>query len=187
MTRARALLVALIRNYGAVGYRLTRLEIQKLLYFLQEAGEPLGLKFVKHRYGPYAEAVNHMMVRIDGHFIRGYGDRTGDAGIYPLPQAVQQAIAHIADDLDAARNLVRVSRLIAGFETPYGMELLASVHWVCSENPDAARDADLAIQKVHVWSQRKRLRFRDDHIRKAWQRLRAEGWIGTPESIAKRA
>lgn len=61
MTRARALVVSLIDSYRIPGYRLTLLEIQKLAYFLQVAGEPLRLQYVKHKYGPYAENLHHAL------------------------------------------------------------------------------------------------------------------------------
>jgi O-acetyl-ADP-ribose deacetylase (regulator of RNase III) len=85
MTRGRALLIKLLDLYGKQGYRHSLLEVQKLAYFLQEAGEPLRLAFVKHHYGPYAEKLNHVLQRMEGHFIRGYGDRSGGAQIYLLP------------------------------------------------------------------------------------------------------
>src|SRR5262249_44576987 len=69
MTRGRALLIKLIEQYCKPGYRLSLLEIQKLAYFLQEAGEPLKLQFVKDKFGPYAENLNFVLQNIEGHFI----------------------------------------------------------------------------------------------------------------------
>src|SRR6266700_7336411 len=43
LTVARALFIRLMDQYAAQSYRLTLLEIQKLAYFLQEAGQPLKL------------------------------------------------------------------------------------------------------------------------------------------------
>src|SRR5699024_12308001 len=65
MTEARALLLASLNNYMAPGYRLTLLEIQKIAYFLQEAGEPLKLDFEKNKYGPYAENLNFVLQRLE--------------------------------------------------------------------------------------------------------------------------
>ncbi|MBD2695159.1 hypothetical protein [Anabaena catenula] len=42
-----ALFIRLLELYGIPGYELTKLEIQKLAYFLQVAGEPLHLEYVK--------------------------------------------------------------------------------------------------------------------------------------------
>ena len=182
MTRARALFIHLLELYGIPGYELTKLEIQKLAYFLQEAGEPLKLPYVKHRYGPYANNLNHVLKQIEGHYIRGYGDGTSkaeSAEIYVLPEGRKAAQAFLETEAEAQERLERVSNLIFGFETPYGMELLATVHWVAQENLEAAKDADVAIALVHEWSDRKRKLFKPEHIRKAWQRLHEQGWLST--------
>jgi O-acetyl-ADP-ribose deacetylase (regulator of RNase III) len=54
MTAARALLLKLMEQYLGLAYRLTLLEVQKLAYFLQEAGEPLRLGYEPGHYGPFA-------------------------------------------------------------------------------------------------------------------------------------
>ena len=177
MTRVRVLLLRLLESYRIPGYRLSLLEIQKLAYFLQMAGEPLRLNFIKHRFGPYAEALNHVLERLEGHYIRGHGDRSRDAGIYLLPGASEEAKTTLAGDVAAAERLRRVTELIEGFETPYGMELLATVHWVAREAPQVAEDVAMATRLVHEWSGRKRQAFREQHIEKAWRRLLAKGWL----------
>jgi O-acetyl-ADP-ribose deacetylase (regulator of RNase III) len=178
MTRARALVVSLFDRYGIPGYHLGRLEAQKLAYLLQEAGE-LGLKleFKKHHYGPYADKLNHALQRIDGHYIKGYGDRTQHSQIYVLLQGRQEAEAFLAEHLEAHQRLDKVGQLIEGFETPYGMEMLATVHWVAKENPQAAIDVDVAIAEVHGWSDRKCNLFKPSHLKKAWQRLKEQEWL----------
>lgn len=177
MTRTRALFVKLIERYCLPGYRLTLLEVQKLAYFLQEAGESLRLNFVKHKYGPYAENLNFVLQRIEGHFIRGYGDRSQGAQIDLLPQAATKAESLLANDPEAAARLERVGQLIEGFETPYGMELLATVHWVARHELKAADDDQSVVAAVEAWSPRKRDRFRPEHICKAAKRLRDERWL----------
>lgn len=72
--------------------------------------------------------------------------------------------------------LERVADLVDGFETPYGMELLASVHWAAiHENEDS--DAESAVSAMTRWNERKRRLFKPAHIRLAWERLQAEGWV----------
>jgi len=73
--------------------------------------------------------------------------------------------------------LARVSRLIEGFETPYGLELLASVHWLAVHASPPAEDKDGAVAGIAAWNERKQQMFRADHIRLAWDRLAAEQWI----------
>ena len=180
MTLARALLLKLLDLYWMADHRITKLEIQKLAYFLQIAGEPLRLQYVKHRYGPYAENLNHVLQRLEGHYIRGYGDRSNSSEIYLMPGATAIADVALADSQYARGRLDRVSRLIEGFETPHGMELLATVHWVAHEDMLAAVDPEQAILCVHAWSVRKRENFKPEHIRKAWDRLHDQGWLPAP-------
>ncbi len=178
MTSARALFVKLMEQYNGMSYRLTLLEIQKLAYFLQESGEPLRLKYEHAPFGPYAANLNKVLERIEGHFIRGYGDsQKPDVEIKLLPGAVSEAEIFLAGKSESQKRLCRVSELIEGFETPYGMELLSTVHWVAMYNIPRAADADSAITSVHEWSKRKREMFKANHIEIAWQRLSELGWV----------
>ncbi|MEP6935247.1 MAG: Appr-1-p processing protein, partial [Nitrospirota bacterium] len=70
----------------------------------------------------------------------------------------------------------RVSNLIQGFETPYGMELLSSVHWVCTHSKSKATTPETAIELVQEWNERKLKMFRPEHIRVAYQRLHEHAW-----------
>jgi hypothetical protein len=172
LTLARALLICLMQRYGTMGYRLTLLEIQKLAYFLQEAGEPLRLSYAAHIYGPYARNLNKVLGRLEGHFIRGYGDsQKPDVEIELLAGAAEEAEQFISQHEEAEHRLRRISEVIEGFETPYGMELLASVHWVAVRAAPGDGDAEGAVQAVHSWNDRKREMFRPEHIRVAWTRL----------------
>jgi hypothetical protein len=60
----------------------------------------------------------------------------------------KEAEAFLATHQDSQERLERVSNLITGFETPYGMEMLATVHWVATEDPQAAVDYERAIERV---------------------------------------
>lgn len=177
MTRPRALCIQLMDRYGMPGYRLSRVEIQKLAYFLQVVGEPLKLAYEKHHQGPYAHALNYLLQHIEGHFIRGYGDGTQASEIYVLDEGRQLAQMVLAEDEEAQRRLAQVSDLIEGFETPYGMEMLATIHWVATQDGRAAIDPEVAIALVHAWSDRKRQLFKPNHLRKAWQRLKEQDWF----------
>ena len=178
MTPARALFIKLMNQYGALNYRRTLLEIQKLGYFLQESGEPLRLRFEAGLYGPYAVNLNKVLELMEGHFIRGYGDsQKPDAEIELLPGAVEAADDFLVDYPESVSRLSGVSELIQGFETPYGMELLSTVHWVCTHGEPKATTPDTAVEAVHGWNERKRDMFRQDHIHVAYNRLKELSWI----------
>lgn len=177
MTAARALFIKLMEQYNHNAYRLTLLEIQKLAYFLQESGQNLRLNYVKLTYGPYAHNLNKVLEILEGHFIRGYGDnQKPDVEIKLLEGAIHSADKFLADHKETSDRLSKVVALVEGFETPYGVELLSSVHWVAVHDGDA-KNEDEAIQRIHQWNERKDQLFRAQHIRVAWQRLVSEGWI----------
>lgn len=179
LTRARAMLIRLVGIYGIPGYELTLLEIQKLAYFLQAAGEPMKLQYVKEKFGPFANNLNHVLQKLEGHFISGYGDDAAvGKQIQTMPRATEVADEFLRSQPDALERLQQVSKLIEGFETPYGMELLATVHWVATqEDPLAIENCDRAIAGVQAWSQRKSSLFTAKHVQKAWQRLHDQSWL----------
>lgn len=178
MTPARALFVKLLEQYAVLEYTCTLLEVQKLAYFLQEAGEPLRLRYEAAHYGPYARNLNKVLERIEGHFIRGYGDsQSPNANIQLLRGAVEEADRFLADRPESMQRLERISRLIEGFETPYGMELLASVHWLARHAEKPVQDPAEAVAAIQAWNPRKRRLFKPQHIEVAWQRLAETGWI----------
>lgn len=178
MTLARALFVRLLEIYEIPGYRLTKIEIQKLAYFLQEAQEPLKLRYKKHHFGPYADNLNHVLQALDGHFIRGYGDRSQKSQMYVLPEGRKAAHSYLEQHPEANERLQKVSNLIAGFETPYGLEMLSSIHWVATrEDTQAAEDCEKAIALVQNWNNRKHKLFKATHLKKAWQRLKEQDWF----------
>ena len=178
MTVARALFIRLMHRYTELAYRLTLLEIQKLAYFLQEAGEPLRLNYQAHVYGPYAHNLNKVLEILEGHFIQGYGDtQKPDVEIQLLPGAIEKANEFLENHKEGQVRLTRVAELIDGFETPYGMELLSSVHWIARHGADPIRNADEAIETIHRWNERKQRMFRAQHIDIAWKRLEENDWL----------
>jgi len=178
MTAGRALLVKLMDQYAVLAYRLTLLEVHKLAYFLQEAGESLRLRYEKGHYGPYASNLNKALERIEGHFIRGYGDsQRPDVEIGLLRGATAEADAFLVLHDESRARLRRVAALIEGFETPYGMELLSSVHWVTKHGGDTVQVADDAVREVQAWNDRKRRMFVPSHIQVAWDQLVETAWL----------
>lgn len=183
MTKGRAAVVCLMNRYSIPTFlnRLSMLEVQKLAYFMQVAGEDLKLRFEKAPYGPYADNLRIVLNRIDGHFIEGFGDgdtaNRPDTEIKVLADAVVEAEKSLAEDSGTQERFKRVATLIEGFETPFGMELLSTVHWASKECSSATRDRGAITAAVHGWNDRKRQMFSEQHINIALDRLVAEGWL----------
>lgn len=167
MTDKVAALLQVFRSYRIPGYKLTRIEAQKLAYFLQVAGVDLKLDFQPYTYGPYADKLNHWLLNLEGHYIRGYGDRARDSAMTVLPEIVDQLEAKLAEHEPMRAGVERVTDLIRGFESPYGLELLATVHWVIAKGGVAADDEVAIIAAVKGWNARKARVFQGDHVRVA--------------------
>ena len=179
LPRAKAAALGLMDSYlaGLMDVWVSLLEIHKLTYLLQEAGEStLELQFQPGPYGPYATNLRHVLNNLEGHYLLGYGEGGDDPRkpIELVEGAAQEARAVLEAHPETLRRFHEVTRLIQGFESAYGMELLATVHWVADR--DRAATLDQAVEKVHAWSPRKRM-FTPYQIRSAWDRLHQLGWL----------
>ncbi len=183
MTAGRAAVVGLMDSYlaGLLDPFVSLLEVHKLLYFMQEAGEPLRLRFAKGPYGPYAENLRHVLSAIEGYYVSGYG-AGGDAPDKPLelvPGAVADAQAALAELPETRARFGRVVGLVQGFESPFGLELLATVHWVATR--EGASQAEALAARTYAWADRKK-QFSPRQLALATTVLREQGWL--PETAA---
>lgn len=182
MTIGRAAVIGLIDRYVSTGfdYRLSLLEVQKLVYFLTAVGEPLNkVIFQKHHFGPYADVLRHVLDKMEGHFISGYADGLNkpETPIELKKDAAQEAMAYLDTHKETKERFDRVAKLIEGFESQKGMELLSTVHWVLTQESDGNDvTSESLVKKVHNWSRRKS-QMKPAHIIAAWNRLKEQNWL----------
>ena len=178
MTPGRAALVVLMHRYlaGLMDPFVTLIEVQKLMYFMQVAGEPLQLNYLKHHYGPYADNLRHVLTKIEGHLVSGYhdGGDAPDKQLELVPGAVKDAETFLAEDGDTRTRFDRVGSLVEGFETPFGLELLATVHWVATQ--EHAANTEEVVARVYAWNEPKK-RFSPRQIDIAYVTLQSKGWL----------
>ncbi|MCW5588448.1 MAG: macro domain-containing protein [Legionellales bacterium] len=180
MTSGRAVLITLIQKYlnGLMDPIITLLEVHKLMYFMQEAGEPLQLRFNKAHYGPYAENLRHVLNVMEGYYITGYHDG-GDQPNKKLNLvfgALKKAQTYLEKNnhLATQSRLQKVLALVEGFETPTGLELLSTVHWIArNEHKTSLNDI---IKAVYSWNPKKQ-QFTPRQIEIALTVLNQQSWI----------
>jgi O-acetyl-ADP-ribose deacetylase (regulator of RNase III) len=141
LTPARALVAELVRQYEVLGMECTLLEVQKLAWFLERALErfssdnPLDLRFKAHRYGPYADRLRHLLEGLDGSYLH-CDKRLSDAEPLDTIWFDDSRKDYLAAYLKSSEfkpyraALDFAIQLIDGFESPHGMELLATVDWL---------------------------------------------------------
>ncbi len=198
ITAGRALLLALMDQYAIVraatdplsGTGVSHLEVQKLLYFATTVAPNPRMKFVQGKYGPYSDSARHMLQEIEGSYTTGYGD--GDDRVLALRpiEVTSQGRQQLMDYLDrsdsnaVSATVDRVLAIVAGFEGAYGLELLATTHWV-ARHEGAVSEAQ-ATTAVRNWSERKGRMFTQAHVANALRHLSETGALGTdvpPTSI----
>jgi O-acetyl-ADP-ribose deacetylase (regulator of RNase III) len=175
LTPVRAMLLQLLYRYRALGEFTSEFAAEKLGYFLERFGDKqLKLDFQKGVYGPYSGKVRHILYAINGYYLKGYEQK--DAKPFePLELLVEKSSEvkeFLEDNLTAEEKerLDTVSSFIEGFESPYGLELLATVDFLVNENHSLNAEAIKAgLQK---WSQRKLGLFKEQHIQLALDQLK---------------
>ncbi|MHB8089805.1 MAG: type II toxin-antitoxin system antitoxin DNA ADP-ribosyl glycohydrolase DarG [Anaerolineaceae bacterium] len=178
MTPGRAALIELMNRYlsGLLDPSVSLLEIHKLMYLMQEAGEPLRLNYQKGIYGPYAENLRHVLNAIEGHLVSGYADGGDEPNkqIQLVPGAVNEAITFLQQHPDTQARSEKVANLVEGFESPYGLELLSTVYWVMKN--EKANSIDEIINHTYAWGDRKQ-QFTTRQITLAANVVARKGWV----------
>ncbi len=162
LTPARALIAELVRRYWVLGMECSLLEIQKLAWFLERAIErfspgdnPLNLQFVAHKYGPYANRLDHLLNNLDGSYLH-CDKRISDADpldvIWFDDERRDFLQAYLKSEAKPyAEALAHTAALIDGFESPFGMELLATVDWLIAKE-NIAPTVPAVREGLRTWS-----------------------------------
>lgn len=201
LTPARAMILEMIRRYGVLGFECSMLEVQKLAWFLQRGlamarlDNPLRLHFEAGKYGPYADTLRHLLDGLDGSYLhspRRIADATRDVVITfkdersdELDQYLGQSkLRKYHEALEWAEHVVR------GFESPFGMELLATIDWLVTVASVPPR-VDSLIEAINKWpfgseaAKRKAALFDERVIRIALERLlESHSFRGKQQSLA---
>ena len=179
LTPARALVAELVRRYEILGIDCSLLEIQKLAWFLERhikrlsPDNPLNLSFVASKYGPYANRLTHLLDKLDGSYLH-CDKRLSDARPSDVIWFNDAQRDRVGVYLKSAETkpylgaLEATANIIDGFESPLGMELLATVDWLyqeesCEPTVDAVR-AGLANWTGGKQAAQRKLRLFDDRL-----------------------
>jgi hypothetical protein len=141
LTPARALVAEAVRRYWVLGIECTLLEAQKLAWFLERSvkrlglRDPLDLRFAADRYGPYAHRLTHLLNGLDGSYLH-CDKRLADAGPFDtiwFEDSRREKLGLYLKGEEAREYLPAMEAtdaLIDGFQSPLGMEALATVDWL---------------------------------------------------------
>ena len=187
LTPARALVAELIRRYCISGMDCSLLEIQKLIWLLNRIIDKQGiknefnLKFQAHYYSPYASNLNHLLNALDGSYLKS--DKPipdcksfNDVIWFNDNEKITVSTYLNSEGKPYLSALNETTRLINGFESPFGMELLATVDWIilqsqCKPTLSIVKEQIANWPAGKKWAQRKLRLFDDKYINYAIERL----------------
>lgn len=180
LTPTRAIILHSLYRYQQKGYVITLLEIQKLVYFLQRLGVHFGnLHFERGNYGPYAQSLQHAINDLDGYYLDGmkYGDARPHDPITLRTEHFPAILTYIEQHFSAIEKkaLSTIDHLIDGFETPLGLEMLATLDFIIQEQPALRQDSEALVREVHAWNQRKANLMKPQYLAVSLQRLEEMG------------
>ncbi len=178
MSAGKAALIVLMQRYlnGLLDPFISLLEVHKLMYFMQAAGQPLRLRYKKAPYGPFAENLGQVLKVVEGHLITGYADGgdNPEKQLQLVPGAAEDAETFLQSEAEALLRFDRVCELVDGFESSYGLELLATVHWVIDQ--EGATTLDEVVARTYAWNERKKT-FTARQLNIACNALIEGGWV----------
>lgn len=173
LTPARAMLLYLLYAYEGAGEQASLFVANKLAYFLQRSGEPLRLHFEAHHYGPYTAQLNHVLLYLNGSYLKGL-EQNNTKPFEPVQlnyERMEEVKSYAETQLSAEQleRLHSVLQLIHGFESSYALELLASVDYLMHhQNRHSLPQLHEGLQS---WSTRKARMFGERDVKLAEERL----------------
>jgi len=170
LTPARAMLLSALNSYKILGYSINLLVAQKLAYFIQRLGEPLNLEYEKGYYGPYSHQLQHLLKHLNGYYMHFKHEKTTPGTNIKLDH-LEEVEEYKNNKLtkEQKERLNRVNNLIEGFESPYGLELLATVDYIHKQL--GITDTDQITEEISNWTNRKKDLMKPYHIEVANERL----------------
>lgn len=162
LTPARALISEIVRRYCLLGIECSVLEVQKLAWFIErgirkaEVEDPLKLEFSANKYGPYSDKLRHLLDGLDGSYLK-CDKRLADAEPLDLIWFNESKKDRVHTYLNSGEcqkyggALEWTSRVIDGFESPLGMELLATVDWLV-ERENVERSTAGIVDGLRNWT-----------------------------------
>jgi len=157
------------------GGQLTRLTAQKLVYFMQVLGVPFGLQFEKGQFGPYSKELHAAFKAMEKKgFIQGYSKSEEKVIVTHATFAASSEFLK-KNNVEASAMIHDLSLLVDGYETPFGMELLSSVHYLTIA--EGITDQPAMSEALESWNDHKREKFSRASVSAALNRLKEDGYI----------
>jgi uncharacterized protein len=164
-----AAIVALVQNAFV---KLGKTQVQKLVYFAQDGGVPLGYKYEIYHYGPYSFELSDDLGSLDSLGVLDIDSDPSGFGFHISPGKFSNKFRL------EPKYLKKVEEVISQFgsNTPAQLEVKATIHFVHSvvkKQVGLGKTKSEVVQRVHALKPR----FNDEFIKKCYSDLEQARWI----------
>jgi uncharacterized protein YwgA len=179
-------LVAIIERINRERYRwpIGRVGFQKIAYFATELGIPTKLVHERKSYGPYSQAMKHVLSRLtnNGLIVEQKRGRMFNTTIGPTYQDAKKSYENYLKEWQP--KIDAVAGLLAQLNTN-DAEIAATVHFAAKQLAMRKRGKPTEVevlQYVMDWKKRKRPPLKDVDVALAIRELNIRGWLAAEPS-----
>lgn len=172
LNKLRSILLYSAEKFYNKSEELNLISIQKLSYFLQNLGIDLKLKFEKGWYGPYAQNLNKLLVLLNNHYLKFDSEENKPyTSVNISKNQINEINKYYDENVSTEEKSIvnQLFKLISGFESSYGLELLGTIDFVIKKNK--TNDIEKIKAEIENWTNRKKKIMTDYHIERAHARL----------------
>lgn len=176
MTAPRAVLLKALSEFEIFfNGCFDRISLQKIVYFLQASGVNYRLDFNRNLHGPYSEQLRKSFIALEkAKMISGFTSAERETKVTSLGYAkADDFLKHLPSNY--SENIERVNHLIQGYESPFGLELLSTVHWLAVK--EKVHPLEKVIKEFLSWGDNKRNTYSESDIIRAYKRLEEDGFL----------
>jgi O-acetyl-ADP-ribose deacetylase (regulator of RNase III) len=163
LTPARAMMLSVLYELVRNGEFVSEFSAEKVAYFLQRLGarEEFKLEFKPNFYGPYSGKVRHVLYHLNGSYIMGFSSK--DKKPFEELSIMMDTEPEVVDYLNRPghenfANIVgKTKALLAGYYSPFGLELLSTVDFIIADIK--TDNHERVLQELENWNDRKRTLF----------------------------
>lgn len=130
LTPRRAVIVRVMARYIAYGYPLTYWEVGGLCALMQAGGLNLEMSWTQDARGLRAPSLVPTLEHLEGACFRGFLAHQLDRPLQVEHLALKQSQLLLRAHAEHRAFVLDVSRLMEGFESPYGVWVLSQCWWL---------------------------------------------------------
>jgi O-acetyl-ADP-ribose deacetylase (regulator of RNase III)/uncharacterized protein YwgA len=158
---------------------LGRIAVQKIAYFLTEAGVPTGLKFRRGSYGPFSPDLKRALANLQNHQLVVERQVGKTFRVSPGPTYRDARSVYMSELKGWSEQIERVADLFLRLSSTDDMEIAATIHFATMELASSKESVDEieVLDEVLDWKKKRRPPLNREVVAESIRSLNMLGWI----------